>query len=166
MQVVFTLGGVRPAAVPAARPGAWLALVVSIGASVWVIVGDPSELWPVAALLGPAVVAAVMIQLARRGGRQALTASLTMTVAACALALLPVAWVALVGAEGGVHAVWLACWEWASSGWPSCCRLRWRSDGRWPCCSQAPLALVVFAAEGSPMLCLPSAEWSWQPLRR
>jgi hypothetical protein len=107
VQVVFTLGGVRPAAVPAARPGAWLALVVSIGASVWMIVGDPSELWPVAALLGPAVVAAVMIQLARRGGRQALTASLTMTVAACALALLPVAWVALVGANGGVHAVWL-----------------------------------------------------------
>ena len=65
---------------------------------IWVIVGDPSELWPVAALLGPAVVAAVMIQLARRGGRQALTASLTMTVAACALAVLPVAWVALVGA--------------------------------------------------------------------
>jgi hypothetical protein len=107
VQVVFTLGGVRPATVPAARAGAWLALVVSIGASVWVIVGDLSELWPVAALLGPAVVAAVMIQLARRGGRQALTASLTMTVAACALALLPVAWVALVGANGGVHAVWL-----------------------------------------------------------
>jgi hypothetical protein len=107
VQVVFTLGGVRPAAVPALREGAWLALVVSVAASVWLVVGDPSEMWPVAALLGPALVVAVMIQLLRRDGRQALSTSLTMTVAACALALLPVAWLALRGAEGGVHAVWL-----------------------------------------------------------
>ena len=107
VQVVFTLGGIRPAAVPALREGAWLALVVSVTASVWLVVGDPSEMWPVAALLGPALVVAVMIQLLRRDGRQALTTSLTMTVAACALALLPVAWLALRGADGGVHAVWL-----------------------------------------------------------
>jgi hypothetical protein len=107
VQVVFTLGGVRPAAVPALREGAWLALAVSVAASVWLVVGDPSEMWPVAALLGPALVVAVMIQLLRRDGRQALSTSLTMTVAACALALLPVAWLALRGAEGGVHAVWL-----------------------------------------------------------
>ncbi len=107
VQVVFTLGGVRPAAVPAIRAGAWLALVVSVGASVWLVVGGSSEMWPVAALLGPALVVAVMIQLIRRDGRHALTTSLTMTVAACALALLPVAWLALRGAEGGVHAVWL-----------------------------------------------------------
>ena len=107
VQVVFTLGGVRPAAVPAVRAGAWLALVVSVSASVWLVVGDPSEMWPVAALLGPALVVAVMIQLIRRDGRHALTTSLTVTVAACALALLPVGWLALRGAEGGVHAVWL-----------------------------------------------------------
>jgi hypothetical protein len=107
VQVVFIYGGVRPAAVPAVRAGAWLALVVSVGASVWLVVDDPSEMWPVAALLGPALVVAVMIQLLRRDGRHALTTSLTMTVAACALALLPVAWLALHGAEGGVHAVWL-----------------------------------------------------------
>jgi hypothetical protein len=107
VQVVFTLGGVRPAAVPAARAGAWLALVVSLGASVWTVLSDPNEMWPVAVLLGPALVAAMAIQLGRHDGRQAMTMSLTMTVAACALAVLPVAWLALRSAEGGVHAVWL-----------------------------------------------------------
>jgi hypothetical protein len=107
VQVVFTLGGVRPAAVPAARPGAWLALVVSLGASVWTLLTDPNGMWPVAVLLGPALVAAMAIQLGRQDGRQAMTMSLTMTVAACALAVLPVAWLALRSVEGGVHAVWL-----------------------------------------------------------
>jgi hypothetical protein len=107
VQVLFTLGGVRPAAVPAAKVGAWLALLVSVGALVWLVADDTSELWPVATFLGPALVVAFLIQLGRRDGRPALATSLTLTVAACALALLPVAWVALRGAEGGVHAVWL-----------------------------------------------------------
>ena len=107
VQVVFTLGGVRPAAVPAARAGAWLALVVSLGASAWTLLTDPNGMWPVAVLLGPALVAAMAIQLGRHDGRQAMTMSLTMTVAACALAVLPVAWLALRSVEGGVHAVWL-----------------------------------------------------------
>lgn len=107
VQVVFTLGGMRAAAVPAARPGAWLALVVSVGASVWMVLGDPNGMWPVAVLLAPAVVAAITIQLARPDGRPDMTASLSLTVAACALAVLPVAWLALRAAEGGVHAVWL-----------------------------------------------------------
>jgi hypothetical protein len=107
VQVVFTIGGVRPAAVPAARSGAWLALVVSVGASVWMVVGDPNGMWPIAALLAPAVVVAITIQLARQDGRHAMTGSLAMTVAACALAVLPVAWLALRAAAGGLHAVWL-----------------------------------------------------------
>jgi hypothetical protein len=107
VQVVFTLGGVRPAPVPAARSGAWLALMVSIGASAWMVFADPNGRWPVAVLLGPAFVAAIAIQLGRQDGRRAMTMSLTMTVAACALAVLPVAWLALRATEGGVHAVWL-----------------------------------------------------------
>jgi hypothetical protein len=107
VQVLFTLGGVRPAAVPAARPGAWLALVVSVGASAWMVFSDPDDMWPVAALLAPAFVVAIMIQLLRQDGRHDLTMSLAMTVAACSLAVLPVAWLALRAAAGGVHAVWL-----------------------------------------------------------
>jgi hypothetical protein len=107
VQVVCTLGGVRPAAVPAVRPGAWLALAVSVGTSLWMVLGDRNGMWPVAALLAPAFVVAIMIQLARQDGRHDMTASLSMTVAACALAVLPVAWLALRAAEGGVHAVWL-----------------------------------------------------------
>jgi hypothetical protein len=107
VQVVFTLGGVRPAVVPAARAGAWLALVVSVGVSALMVFGDPGDMWPVAALLGPALVAAIMIQLLRQDGREEITLSLTTTVAACALAVLPVAWLALQAGDGGVHAVWL-----------------------------------------------------------
>jgi hypothetical protein len=108
VQVVFTLGGVRPAPVPAAGAGATLALVVSVGGSIWMVVADPSGIWPVAVLLGLAFVAAITIQLGRHeDGRQAVTMSLSVTVAACALALLPVAWLALRAAEGGASAVLL-----------------------------------------------------------
>jgi hypothetical protein len=107
VQVVFTLGGVRSAPMPAARAGAWLALIVAVGASVWMVAADADGLWPMAVFLAPAFVAAVTIQLARRDGRQAMTMSLTVTVAACALALLPVAWLALRAAGDGIHAVWL-----------------------------------------------------------
>jgi len=107
VQLVFTLGGVRPAAVPAARAGAWLAVVVSVGVTGLMIFGGPDDLWPAAALLGLALVVAIMIQLLRTDGRRAMTLSLTLTVAACALAVLPVGWLALWAADGGVHAVWL-----------------------------------------------------------
>ncbi|HEX2361046.1 MAG TPA: hypothetical protein VHI11_03130 [Jiangellaceae bacterium] len=107
VQVVFTLGGVRPAALPAAQAGAWLALVASVATSAWMVLGETTGIWPVAALLSLAFVAAILIQLLRRDGRQAMTTSLTITVAACALAMLPVAWLALLGGEGGVDAVWL-----------------------------------------------------------
>jgi hypothetical protein len=107
VQVVFTLGGVRPAPVPAARAGAWLALVVSVGGSVWMAVVDLNGVWPVAVLLALAFVAAITIQLSRHNGRPDVTMSLSMTVTACALALLPVAWLALRMAESGTLAVLL-----------------------------------------------------------
>jgi hypothetical protein len=107
VQVVFTLGGVRPAALPVAPAGAWLALVASVATSAWMVLGNTTGIWPVAALLSLAFVAAILIQLLRRDGRQAMTTSLTITVAACALAMLPVAWLALLAGEGGVDSVWL-----------------------------------------------------------
>lgn len=104
-QVIFLMGAVRLAPVPAANAAAWLALVVGVGATGWTAWAELPGLAPVAALLGPALVLAVVIQLFRRDGRPQLTASLTLTVAACVLAVLPVAWIGLRYAEGGGHAV-------------------------------------------------------------
>ncbi|MGH8774993.1 MAG: hypothetical protein ACRDWI_07400 [Jiangellaceae bacterium] len=105
VQLVFALGGVRLSAVPAAAAAGWLAAVVGVSGSVWTALDDTTAMRPVAALLGPALVAAVVVQLGRRDGRPGLTVSLTMTVAACTLAALPVAWVALRAADGGAYAV-------------------------------------------------------------
>jgi len=91
VQFVFALGGVRRASVPAARLAGWLALTVGVAGSVWTAFADTADLKPVASLLGPALVVAVVVQLARRDGR----------------AVLPVAWIALRGADGGAYAVGL-----------------------------------------------------------
>jgi hypothetical protein len=107
VQFVFALGGVRRASVPATRLAGWLALTVGVAGSVWTAFADTVDLKPVASLLGPALVVAVVVQLARRDGRAYLTESLTLAVGACALAVLPVAWIALRGADGGEYAVGL-----------------------------------------------------------
>jgi hypothetical protein len=107
VQFVFALGGVRRATVPAARPAGWLALTVGVTGSVWTAFADTADLKPAASLLGPALVVAVVVQLARRAGREYLTESLTLAVGASALAVLPVAWIALRGADGGAYAVGL-----------------------------------------------------------
>lgn len=107
VQFVFALGGVRRASVPATRLAGWLALTVGVAGSVWTAFADTADLKPVASLLGPALVVAVVVQLARRDGRAYLTESLTLAVGACALAVLPVAWIALRGADGGAYAVGL-----------------------------------------------------------
>lgn len=104
-QVVFVMGAVRVAPVPAANSAAWLALVVGGGATGWTAWAGLPGLAPVAIVLGPALVLAIVIQLLRRDGRPRLTASLTLTVAACVLVVLPAAWVGLRYADGGSHAV-------------------------------------------------------------
>jgi hypothetical protein len=93
--VVLTMGAVRPAEVPGAGRAAALALVVGLTGLVALVVGDGGDVGSLTALLGPAVVAAIVLQIARRDGRPRLTASLTLAVTACALALLPAMWVAL-----------------------------------------------------------------------
>ncbi|HJU98590.1 MAG TPA: hypothetical protein VJ644_11495 [Jiangellaceae bacterium] len=107
VQVLFTLGGVRPSGAHEARSAAWLALVVAVAGTVWTVYEGTSGMRPVAVLLGPALLGAVAIQLLRHDGRPGLTGSLTLTVAACTLAALPVAWVALRETDGGVYAVGL-----------------------------------------------------------
>lgn len=107
VQLIVALGGIRPATVPAAKQTGWLALVVGAAGSVWTAFGETADLEPVAAVLGPALVVAVVVQLARKDGRACLTESLALAVSASTLAVLPVAWIALRGAEGGAYAVGL-----------------------------------------------------------
>ncbi|HEU4544143.1 MAG TPA: hypothetical protein VFR23_23635 [Jiangellaceae bacterium] len=104
-QVVFVMGAVRVAPVPAASGAAWLALLVGAGATAWTAWAGLPGLSPVAIVLGPALVLAIVLQLVRRDGRPRLTASLTLAVSACVLVVLPVAWVGLRYADGGGHAV-------------------------------------------------------------
>lgn len=93
--VVLTLGAVRPAEVPGSGRAAGLALVVGLTGLVALVVDDGGDVGSLTAVLGPSVVAAIALQIARRDGRPRLTASLTLAVTACALALLPAMWVAL-----------------------------------------------------------------------
>ncbi len=108
VQVLFTLGSVRSVPVPSARPAAWLALAAGVGALTWVYLEESPGLTPPVAVLGPTLVVAIVIQLVRRDGRPRLTASLSLVVAACVLAMLPVLWVALRAAADGYHSVGLA----------------------------------------------------------
>jgi hypothetical protein len=93
--VVLTLGAVRPAEVPGSGRAAGLALVVGVAGLVALAVDDSADAGALAAVLGPSLVAAIALQIARRDGRPRLTASLTLAVTACVLALLPAMWVAL-----------------------------------------------------------------------
>lgn len=104
-QVVLVMGAVRAAPIPAANGAAWLALLVGGGATGWTAWAGLPGLAPAAIVLGPALVLAMVVQLLRRDGRARLTASLTLTVAACVLVVLPVAWIGLRYADGGGYAV-------------------------------------------------------------
>ncbi|AYY14517.1 hypothetical protein EF847_19280 [Actinobacteria bacterium YIM 96077] len=108
VQVVFALGVVRASGLPSARPAAWLALIAGVGALVWVERSGTPELVPVAAVLGPTVLIAIVVQLLRRDGRGELNRALSLVVAACVLVTLPVIWVALHATSAGVHTVGFA----------------------------------------------------------
>lgn len=107
VSLIFALGAVRPAPVPGAGRAAWLALTAGVVASAWVALEARPVLTPLAQVLGVAFVLAVLLQLLRRDGRPQLTASLTLSASACALAVLPAGWVALREADGGPYAVGL-----------------------------------------------------------
>lgn len=107
VQFVFTMGSVRLAPVPEAGRSAWLALVVGAAAAGWVAVAGIPELSPLAKVLGPAFLLAIVIQLSRGDGRSRLNSSLSLTIAGCVLAALPAAWIGLRFADGGAYAVGL-----------------------------------------------------------
>ncbi|HSK27915.1 MAG TPA: hypothetical protein VK894_13475 [Jiangellales bacterium] len=103
--LVLTWGAIRPAEVPGSGRAAGLALVVGLGGLAGLIVQDGPDLGPLTAVLGPSLVVAIALQVARRDGRPRLTASLTLAVTACALALLPATWVALRASVDGQASV-------------------------------------------------------------
>jgi hypothetical protein len=105
VQLIFTLGAVRLAPVPASGRAAWLALAAGAAAGGWMAVAQIPELSPLAKVLGPVFLLTVLIQLARRDGRGEFNASLSLAVTACVLAVLSAAWVGLRFADGGEFAV-------------------------------------------------------------
>lgn len=106
--LIFTLGGVAAARAGAARWSAGIALAAGLGALGWTWSEGGSDLTPMAALLGPTLVASIVVQLLRRDGRAGLTTSLAVSVTSCVLAVLPVAWLALRESGDGEYPVGLA----------------------------------------------------------
>lgn len=106
--LVFTLGAVASADIHSARWAATVALATGGGALVLTYLDGTAGLMPTGALLGPALVVAIVVQLWRRDGRSQLTMSLTFAVTSCVLAALPVTWLALRESPDGPYPVGLA----------------------------------------------------------
>lgn len=102
VQVLLLFGLVRSADVPAGRVSALLALVAGLASGAAVVLTangafDGAVLEPVLIAQGAGFVALVVVQLARRDGRDRLTASLTFGVTALLLTSAAVGWLALGG---------------------------------------------------------------------
>jgi hypothetical protein len=108
VQAIFAIGAVRRAAVPGTAAAAWLALLAGVTATSWVALDGIPQLTPIARVLGIGFLLALLAQLWRRDQRPLLTTSLSLTMAAMLVAVLPAAWVALRHAEGGAYSVGLA----------------------------------------------------------
>ncbi|TDE01451.1 hypothetical protein [Jiangella asiatica] len=106
--LIFTLGAVSAARVRAARWSAAVSLAAGGAALAWTYGEETSDLTPIAAVLGPTLLASVVVQLFGQDGRARLTASLAYSVSACVLAVLPVCWLALRESPDGPYAVGLA----------------------------------------------------------
>lgn len=87
---------------PTQRRSVVLCLLAAAAATVGVLLtGGERGGGPVAAVLGLAIVFALVLQLLRRDGRPALLASLTLSLTVAALCVLPVLWLATRQASGG-----------------------------------------------------------------
>lgn len=106
--VFFAVGAVATTGTTSARWMAALALASGGGALAWTYAERSADLAPMAAVLGPSLVLAIIVQLWRRDGRVGLTSSLAVSVASCVAAVLPVCWVALRESADGVYSVGLA----------------------------------------------------------
>jgi hypothetical protein len=101
-QTLLVVGWYAVLGVPGRDLGALLAIAGGFVGDIAMVVrgGDPS-LGPLAGVLGPAVAAAIAVQLLRTDGRERVTASLTATVSAVVLSLLAATLLAERGATHG-----------------------------------------------------------------
>lgn len=100
VQVILLVGLAVTSGVPAARASGAVALVGGVVAALLVLGNsdgalDPEWLTPAVAAAGAGFVAMAVVQLARRDGRQELTASLTLGVTALLLAVFSATWLGL-----------------------------------------------------------------------
>lgn len=121
---VLLLGGIVLASdVPARRSSALVALVAGLAAAGFVVargetatVAEPSadadvvlaSLTPLLVAVGAGFVAMAVVQLARRDGRDRLTASLTLGVTALLLAVTPAVWLGIADDDVGTALLLLA----------------------------------------------------------
>lgn len=108
VQIVFALGVIRSSELRSARPAAWLALVAGLAVLLWIERAGTPDLTPMGVILGPTVLVAFIVQLARRDGRPSLNRALALVVTACVLTALPAAWLALRATGEGEYVVGLA----------------------------------------------------------
>lgn len=109
VQALFAVSWFAALRVPAATGGRVVVLAAALAADVTVLAGDESRpMALVPPVLAGALLAAVLHQLLRRGGREGLTASLTATVAAATFVALGSAWLALQASQDGGALVVLA----------------------------------------------------------
>ena len=109
VQALFAISWFGAVRVPAATGGRLVVLAASFAADVAVLATDDSRpMAHVPPVLAGALLAALLHQLARRGGRDELTASLTATTAAAAFAALGAAWLGLEASQEGTALVVLA----------------------------------------------------------
>ena len=100
VQVLLVVGLARTVEVPAGRTSAALALLAGLGSGAYVVATaegpfDPETMAPVLVAVGAGFVGMVIVQLARRDGRDGLTPSLTFGVTALILTTATVGWLAL-----------------------------------------------------------------------
>ena len=106
VQAVLLVGWLRSARVPDPLLGVVLAGAVAVAADVLVLTDDGSRpLSPVALVLGPSVVVALLHQLLRRAPRPGVTVSLTTTVLLVAVVALAALHIAARGTLGGAPLV-------------------------------------------------------------
>lgn len=109
VQVVLLAGLVRHVGVPMARAAGGLALLTGAAAALTAAYrGGAAGFSLVAAILGLAFLGGIVLQLARRHGRNELTTSLTFTMTAVVLAVLLVPWVVLRTTPNGAVSVGVA----------------------------------------------------------